>query len=87
MATDIQPLLAGLSRNPPIANVDAEDRVRDAAKASLKSGETAADGEEKENPDRPKGVRLAIVFGCILMGDFLTGYVRAAPRDRYMEQS
>lgn len=31
--------------------------------------------DETENPDRPKGFRFAVVFACILMGDFFVGYV------------
>lgn len=32
---------------------------------------------ETENPNRPKGFRFAVVFACILMGDFFVGYVGA----------
>lgn len=38
---------------------------------------TVSAEDDIENPDRPKGVRFAIVFACILMGDFFIGYVRA----------
>lgn len=34
------------------------------------------DDAEIENPDRPKGIKFAIVFACLLMGDFFVGYVR-----------
>jgi len=30
---------------------------------------------ETENPNRPKGFRFAVVFACILLGDFFVGYV------------
>ncbi|KAF3770557.1 hypothetical protein M406DRAFT_33124 [Cryphonectria parasitica EP155] len=37
--------------------------------------EQSTQGEDgTENPDRPKGVRFAIVYGCILLGDFFVGY-------------
>lgn len=32
--------------------------------------------EEIENPQRPKGAKFAILFLCILLGDFFVGYVR-----------
>jgi hypothetical protein len=28
-----------------------------------------------ENPKRPTGFRFAIIYGCILIGDFFVGYV------------
>lgn len=31
--------------------------------------------DEIENPDRPRGFTFAVVFACILMGDFFVGYV------------
>ena len=32
------------------------------------------DNEEVENPNRPKGFTFAVVYACILMGDFVVGY-------------
>ena len=43
--------------------------------ASRSSDEEAGE-EEFENPNRPKGVKFAILFLCILLGDFFVGYVR-----------
>lgn len=31
--------------------------------------------EETENPNRPKGFSFAVVYTCILLGDFCVGYV------------
>lgn len=33
------------------------------------------DTDDVENPNRPKGFSFAIVYTCILFGDFFTGYV------------
>jgi hypothetical protein len=33
------------------------------------------DNDDVENPNRPKGFSFAIVYTCILFGDFFTGYV------------
>jgi hypothetical protein len=33
------------------------------------------DDDDVENPNRPKGFSFAIVYTCILFGDFFTGYV------------
>ncbi|WPG99008.1 Hypothetical protein R9X50_00181000 [Acrodontium crateriforme] len=30
--------------------------------------------DEIENPERPKGIRFAVLFCCILLGDFFVGY-------------
>lgn len=49
-----------------------------AGNSSAKSAEPeAAESaeEETENPDRPKGIKFVIVYGCILLGDFFVGYV------------
>jgi hypothetical protein len=32
------------------------------------------DDDEVENPNRPKGFAFAVVYACILMGDFVVGY-------------
>ncbi|KUI65597.1 Putative HC-toxin efflux carrier TOXA [Cytospora mali] len=32
------------------------------------------DDDEIENPNRPKGFRFAVVYSCILLGDFFVGY-------------
>ncbi len=32
--------------------------------------------DEIENPERPTGARFAVLFFCILLGDFFSGYVR-----------
>jgi len=39
--------------------------------------ETAGNSEDIENPHRPKGIKFAILFVCILLGDFVNGYVRS----------
>jgi hypothetical protein len=31
--------------------------------------------DDVENPNRPKGFSFAVVYTCILFGDFFTGYV------------
>jgi hypothetical protein len=31
--------------------------------------------DDVENPNRPKGFSFAIIYTCILFGDFFTGYV------------
>ena len=36
----------------------------------------APSDDEIENPDRPRGFKFAVLFVCILLGDFFTGYVR-----------
>nr|POE88027.1 hypothetical protein CFP56_11256 [Quercus suber] len=36
---------------------------------------TAVDTDEIENPHRPQGVKFVILFTCLLLGDFATGYV------------
>lgn len=33
------------------------------------------DDDDVENPNRPKGFSFAVVYTCILFGDFFTGYV------------
>lgn len=33
------------------------------------------DEDETENPDRPKGFKFAVVFTCLLLGEFVVGYV------------
>ena len=35
--------------------------------------------DETENPERPTGFRFAVVYACILMGDFFVGYVCNTP--------
>lgn len=41
------------------------------------SGSVSAQTEKKpENLHRPKGIRFALLFTCILFGSFLIGYVR-----------
>lgn len=38
------------------------------------------DQQETENPNRPTGLRFAIVYISILLGDFFVGYVCSNPK-------
>lgn len=49
-----------------------EENVRDTDTVT----DQGVNAGEIENPDRPKGFRFAVVYACILMGDFFVGYVR-----------
>lgn len=33
-----------------------------------------SDNDDVDNPNRPKGFAFAVVYSCILMGDFIVGY-------------
>lgn len=66
-----QDALVEASRSPNYGTVD-EPLLGDSRPDALRD----AHGEDEiENPDRPRGVRFAILFLCILLGDFFTGYV------------
>ena len=45
-----------------------------AESAAVSQDEEAADAHE--DPNRPKGVRFALLYFCILLGSFFMGYVR-----------
>lgn len=48
-----------------------ENRVPNETTALLTAN---PDADKEESPDRPTGLRFAIVFACILFGDFFVGY-------------
>jgi hypothetical protein len=41
----------------------------------MRGSNEEAGEEEFENPDRPRGIKFAILLLCILLGDFFVGYV------------
>ncbi|KAJ5619235.1 hypothetical protein N7510_003219 [Penicillium lagena] len=50
-------------------------RSPDEANADVESGSATAQVDEKpENDHRPKGIRFALLFTCILLGSFFIGY-------------
>ncbi|KAH8811527.1 putative efflux pump antibiotic resistance protein [Xylogone sp. PMI_703] len=71
----------------PEEKIDPENTARDVSSKVENKG-TESDGtapvepisdpehaeDDVENPDRPKGFSFAVVYTCILFGDFFTGY-------------
>jgi hypothetical protein len=62
------------------SGLDGAEETDDSQKKTntdAESGSVSAQTEKKpENFHRPKGIRFAILFTCILFGSFLIGYVR-----------
>jgi hypothetical protein len=52
---------------------DAPSEKKDCGDATSQSGDEL---DEAQDPNRPKGVRFALLYLCILLGSFFIGYVR-----------
>lgn len=69
---------APLIRPPAEASYGTFGPPRDESVSGVEEPESAvikSDEDEVENPDRPRGLKFAVLLLCILIGDFLTGYV------------
>ena len=70
----------GDAKQQTTANVEGKQNTS-SDNASRETGEEAGE-DDYENQNRPKGVKFAILFLCILLGDFFVGYVRPLPPQR-----
>lgn len=63
-------------RPPAEASYGTFGPPRDESVSGAEEPESAVlKSDEVENLDRPRGLKFAVLLLCILIGDFLTGYV------------
>jgi len=67
----------GITTILPKAHLDeiqeAPSEKKDCDDIAVKEGDKP---NETQDPNRPKGARFALLYLCILLGSFFTGYVR-----------
>jgi hypothetical protein len=59
---------------------DAPSEKKDCENVASQSGDKP---DETQDPNRPTGVRFALLYLCILLGSFFIGYVRDLPPKRF----